>query len=265
MKFALFSDLHLGHHSGKSGVYWGRLAIELGLEAVVVVGDLENGSKRVIKGLQLLREEADKYPELQSLPIIYVPGNHDFYGDVLEDAIEALSQPIADGVIVLQDQAMAIGDTQVFGCTLWSGMNLYDEVSNTNSRLFLDKHWSDYEWIKTRQGRLTTEHTMKLHATSCDNIRAWARVHEGEKRLVLTHFLPSEKSAPERYAGNLENNAFSSRCEDLVMMVDCWCHGHTHDKADYQIGESRVVCNPRGYPGEWYPRNGTVATNIIEV
>jgi predicted phosphodiesterase len=31
-------------------------------------------------------------------------------------------------------------------------------------------------------------------------------------------------------------------------------HGHTHDPCDYMIGETRVICNPRGYPAEhpWY-------------
>ena len=26
-----------------------------------------------------------------------------------------------------------------------------------------------------------------------------------------------------------------------------WIHGHTHESFDYQIGKTRVVCNPRGY------------------
>ena len=26
-----------------------------------------------------------------------------------------------------------------------------------------------------------------------------------------------------------------------------WVHGHTHSSADYQVGDTRVVCNPYGY------------------
>ena len=26
-----------------------------------------------------------------------------------------------------------------------------------------------------------------------------------------------------------------------------WIHGHTHESFDYEIGKTRVVCNPRGY------------------
>jgi len=31
--------------------------------------------------------------------------------------------------------------------------------------------------------------------------------------------------------------------------IKLWVHGHTHDPYDYVIGETRVVCNPRGYIG----------------
>ena len=31
--------------------------------------------------------------------------------------------------------------------------------------------------------------------------------------------------------------------------IKLWTHGHTHQKYDYMVGETRVVCNPRGYIG----------------
>ena len=29
-----------------------------------------------------------------------------------------------------------------------------------------------------------------------------------------------------------------------------WIHGHTHCKFDYNIGNTRIVTNPSGYPSE---------------
>ncbi|WP_064710025.1 hypothetical protein [Rhizobium bangladeshense] len=29
-----------------------------------------------------------------------------------------------------------------------------------------------------------------------------------------------------------------------------WVHGNIHQKANYRIGETRVIANPRSYPGE---------------
>jgi hypothetical protein len=31
--------------------------------------------------------------------------------------------------------------------------------------------------------------------------------------------------------------------------IRLWLHGHTHHNFNYWIGETRVVCNPRGYVG----------------
>ena len=31
--------------------------------------------------------------------------------------------------------------------------------------------------------------------------------------------------------------------------IKYWIHGHTHDACDYMIGDTRVLCNPRGYIG----------------
>ena len=32
-----------------------------------------------------------------------------------------------------------------------------------------------------------------------------------------------------------------------------WIHGHMHNRSDYMIGDTRIVCNPRGYAGhDWH-------------
>jgi hypothetical protein len=37
--------------------------------------------------------------------------------------------------------------------------------------------------------------------------------------------------------------------------IKLWTHGHTHHEFEYVIGETKVVCNPRGYIG--YEANAT--------
>jgi len=49
------------------------------------------------------------------------------------------------------------------------------------------------------------------------------------------------------------NYAFCSDLDDIMVMHDnikLWVHGHVHNCFDYQINQTRVVCNPLGYPGE---------------
>jgi hypothetical protein len=48
--------------------------------------------------------------------------------------------------------------------------------------------------------------------------------------------------------GNELNLAFASNLDFLIHPpVSLWIHGHQHDSADYTLGDTRVVCNPRGY------------------
>jgi hypothetical protein len=46
------------------------------------------------------------------------------------------------------------------------------------------------------------------------------------------------------------NGAYHSDLTDIMLdnpHIKLWTHGHTHNAFDYMIGETRVVCNPRGY------------------
>jgi Icc-related predicted phosphoesterase len=70
--------------------------------------------------------------------------------------------------------------------------------------------------------------------------------------VVVTHHLPHARSVPARFKGDLLNAAYAS---DLSQVIEeqqpaLWVHGHTHDSAEYLIGNTRVICNPRGYEDE---------------
>jgi hypothetical protein len=48
------------------------------------------------------------------------------------------------------------------------------------------------------------------------------------------------------------NYGFASYNEDVILdypEIKVWVHGHMHDPFDYTLGETRVICNPRGYIG----------------
>jgi hypothetical protein len=49
------------------------------------------------------------------------------------------------------------------------------------------------------------------------------------------------------------NGAFRSELDGFILSkhdrIKLWVHGHMHNPSDYMIGDTRVVCNPRGYVG----------------
>jgi Icc-related predicted phosphoesterase len=68
-----------------------------------------------------------------------------------------------------------------------------------------------------------------------------------DRTVVVTHHAPSFLSVHPKYAGDKLNPAYASNLEHL-MTAPVWIHGHMHDSSDYTVGNTRVLCNPRGYP-----------------
>ena len=44
--------------------------------------------------------------------------------------------------------------------------------------------------------------------------------------------------------------------------IKLWCHGHIHQSKDYMIGNTRIICNPRGYEA-WDEVNLAWDRNLI--
>ena len=75
-----------------------------------------------------------------------------------------------------------------------------------------------------------------------------------EKVIVVTHMSPSEQSVHPKYKGQfIMNGGYRSHLDEFILdrpQIRGWVFGHQHDASDFMIGNTRVVSNPRGYPGE---------------
>ncbi|MNQ51480.1 hypothetical protein D3C85_654630 [compost metagenome] len=70
--------------------------------------------------------------------------------------------------------------------------------------------------------------------------------------VVITHHAPSLRSLRNSpYAGTDLDAAYANAWERMMgPTINLWVHGHVHEAEDYVLAGTRVVCNPRGYPGE---------------
>jgi hypothetical protein len=59
------------------------------------------------------------------------------------------------------------------------------------------------------------------------------------------------------FQGSPFNPFFVSNCEALIYdkKPSIWIHGHMHNDFDYTLGETRIICHPKGYPFEDNSRN----------
>ena len=112
------------------------------------------------------------------------------------------------------------------------------------------------------------------HKETLGYIKSVVAERPDEKFVVVGHHSPSFQSVHEQYKGEyLMNGAYHSSLEEFIMdrpQIKLWTHGHTHHCFDYMIGETRIVCNPRGYAGPlgrsaWGEDTGWDSTKVIEV
>jgi predicted phosphodiesterase len=235
MRIHLLSDLHLEFAPFSMP--------EVEADVTIVAGDLHTGTN----GLKWLAKT------VQSRPVIYVPGNHEFYGHTLQKLLRELQELKAGSNLhYLHNSAVTISDVTFLGTTLWTdfALNGNPAVSAIDVQLGM----ADYRRIRTEPtySRLKASDTLGLHMES----RAWLaeqfRQQRAEKLVVVTHHAPSALSVPPQYKGDSLSPGYASNLDELVETSGArfWFHGHIHEAVDYMIGKTRVISNPRGYPDE---------------
>lgn len=169
------------------------------------------------------RVDRNKFIKSHEGHMFTVLGNHDFY---------------RESFWVGPGHTVEIGGLKIAGATLWTEMNSP-----------LDWHIYKNSLIDAKYINFMTE-------------AAYNEAHKIQKEFLLTsnadiivsHHAPTRKSIHPRYENNAMNHCFASDMEEDIMNMHnppkLWIHGHTHDSFDYMIGNTRVVCHPKGYPNE---------------
>lgn len=167
------------------------------------------------------------------VPLIFVPGNHDYYKKEANHYLDLLRDDSGVQNYYMLDRGhVTISGQRFLGCTAWYTSTPHKEVINDATQIEFAKQNIP---IFGRKDREFLE----------------ANVHQTD--VVITHYIPHIRSIAPQYAG-LDNRYFHVPYEDLIeeRRPKLWLHGHTHTSADYTLEcGTRIVCNPRGYPGEY--------------
>lgn len=189
---------------------------------------------------------------------------------------------------ILEKDVFKFEDVTFIGGTLWTDMNKEDPltmyhikkmmndfrvVANSNNvvnfKAFepIDKpvgmtdeeflalpHDKRYRTVfKQREAMLSPADVVEDHRKMLGYIRSVVAEKHDEKFVVVGHHTPSFQSMAAKYIDDdLMNGGYHSDLSDFILdhpQIKLWTHGHTHELFDYTIGETRIVCNPRGYAG----------------
>jgi Calcineurin-like phosphoesterase len=212
------------------------------------------------------------------VPVVFVPGNHEYDGRDVDEAQTQLRERCASlGIRMLSCDAWvwAAPDgrrIRFVGATRWCDFDLQGEAFRAKAtraagyylrHMNASRHGQPLNATAMRELALAELAwlTQTLHDTSTP-ANPW------DTTVVVTHFAPSARSADPRYGVQPSTASFCNADDALLPLASLWIHGHLHWRADYQVphpnGPSRVVCNPRGHSKKGEPDgfNGVFTVSI---
>lgn len=236
MKLYVLSDLHLEFSTFEPS--------QTDADIVVLAGDIGKGTS----GIEWAR---NAFPDIE---IVYVPGNHEFYGTQRLEMLAAMrTEAKENGVHLLDEDDVVIhsqnklGSVRILGCTLWTDFMLFGEAKKSTAMSDGQLCLNDFRVIREGAGTFTPAQSIELHEKSLSWLKAKLDEPFSGKTIVVTHHLPSKQSVVDRFKDDLLSACFASELGYLFGKMDLWVHGHTHDNLDYEENGTRVICNPRGY------------------
>lgn len=243
MKIWVFSDLHL--QCGKPFA----TNPPSNIDCIVCAGDVLD--KGVVPSIEWLSTLAGP-----KLPAIFVAGNHEFYRSFVIDGIAA-ANAIRDrypNIHFLDDREIVLGDVAFAGATLWTDFRLFNRNPET-AMWWAEKGMNDYRRISLSKQpfrKFKPIHAFRRHDASIKFLSESLGRIEVRKRVVVTHHAPSPLSISRNFKDDPLSPCYASDCEAFIREAepDLWVHGHVHQRLDYTLGFTRIICNPRGYPGE---------------
>ena len=198
--------------------------------------DLTRKQERVQRFRDFFKRCSFQFPH-----VIYIMGNHEFYHGKFYAAIDYMR-------------------------TLWTDMNDRDPLTMNAIKDLMN----DFRIIrndKREYAKMSALDVAIRHDKTLGYIKLIVQEHKDKRCVVVGHHAPSFKSVSEQYASQtLMNGGYASDLSEFIMdhpQIKLWTHGHMHQPFDYVIGETRVVCNPRGYENDDYSEDSGWNPNIV--
>ncbi len=273
MKIQLLSDLHLESQPDFNAEPAPQA------ERLVLAGDIgsyqQGADGRVMEEPDWGLQRFSPLPSYAGwpVPVLYVPGNHEYDALDVDEAHTALRRTCDRlGIQWLERESTVIDGTRWLGATLWSDYEALvpSGASEAVRRTLRQKAFraADFYLSKMagrRQGALFDAAAMRMLGLES---QAWLRAQLAQDfdgpTVVVTHFAPTLHSADPRYGLVPGTAGFCNAMDDCLPLADLWLHGHLHCATDLQVGRCRIVANPLGYAAK-NEQGGFDPLRLVEV
>lgn len=240
MKIQLLSDTHTFDYD-----------VSTEADVIVHAGDFSNnlnGCLEFVEYCKYIKKEC-----------VFVLGNHDYFGSVLNEVIPFLKSQHLN--VLTWDNSVVINGYTFVGGTLFTNFRMNKDVHLAEQSMFLAKH-NIYDFISVRSNVNTfiqPEEYVTMFNQTYNNIQKY---RNQDKVVVVTHFPPHLACLDPQYADSPLNPYFINDLD--VSGFKTWLSGHTHTAVDKVVDGCRLVINPYGYPYE-HGKNGFRDELLIEV
>lgn len=235
------------------------------IDVMVIAGD--NGS--CINNLSMMMQILMEFPNLH---IVYVLGNHDYYGSYYRQAWEGMlwADYSIERLHVLtgyQYCSWEYNGVVFIGGTLWTDYN----KDNENVKNIVQRTLNDYRAIIANNNNkfITPNFILNEHYTMRKYIFKNLEKSSGKKTIVVTHhkpYLSDIITDASVYGYEVDLTDDLNLCSALP---EYWIYGHTHKSSwktiNYVNGSVTFVSNQFGYPSEDPSVTGFHKDCILEV
>ncbi|MEN9630277.1 MAG: hypothetical protein RJA10_3505 [Pseudomonadota bacterium] len=211
------------------------------------------------------------------VPVVFVPGNHEFDGRAVEQVVPALRAHCAGlGIRLLHRESIVLRaadgrQVRFVGLVRWSDFDLFGAAQRERAMraagyfmrlMAATRHGLPFDADAVREEGLADRRWLEAELGQTPQGR-WDRT------VVVTHFAPSLRSADPRYGRQPGTASFCNADDDLIPRADLWLHGHLHCRHDYTAprpggAPTRVVCQARGLAAKG-EADGLDPLRLIEV
>jgi predicted phosphodiesterase len=229
MKIQIVSDLHLEFLNSYQTEELAYKISNSPAETLILAGDICSFKLPNIDNLySFLDIVEDRFEN-----IIYVVGNHEYYGCSFKEVQCQILILLTNyhNVHTLENNQITIDYITFYGTTLW-----FEE--NVDTSMFR-QYLNDYRCIQDFNPDAWSRKAIQFIKNVPD---------DDSKKVLITHHVPHSRFIYEKYVGNDMNCFYLNEIGKFLGKFDLVTFGHSHESVNYQFSDRcRAISNPRGY------------------
>lgn len=256
MEFNLYSDIHSEMLDNLDNFYQ-EIKLHSKTDIIVLAGDIGYYSDILFQNFIKYCSENYKY-------VIYVMGNHEYYGRRSIETIKIKMKELFNNYnnVYLLDCA-SIDITLNEKVYTFYGFTAFTYPIFNSSRIARE-YLSDYNEIRTKNGKLTINDMKTICDKDCSNFKNFMLTNNCENLIIITHFALLKDGTSDPIYQELKDDVdlsgyfhWNNMLDDLEIPKDrrnnirCICSAHTHYSYDFIYDNIRYISKQLGYYFEY--------------